>query len=768
MVSSVNSGRSTTIQTTQSEEAAPAQEAGASGHPQPPASGHPDLAARRTTTGTAAGERPRVDLGAFKASTSQAGASSSAEGGSQQVRRDDSLGRSARGQTAPFTHLLELARDDSLARQAFRSAHPLLAATESEQAAGRTDSIPRSESAGIRPDALRRALTRITESPDIAATGPGQSPLIGETRRSRLQAQMSLTDIVVEVPTDGQTGIPRDKGKAPASESPPLLPPGDRSDRFTFDTSSSINAGTQAHSAGIGQHRTGHTPSGEPETSNAPPRNSARHDVGRRDSSSSRRTVYSGGIGERRSAHRGDAPRRDPVTGSPIYTPRGSQRWQSGELPRTSPPGTSSSSSSETAQTTTATVTPNWRSAIADLARAAGQQVQQTASIATMVRPNPQLVAAAAGHLVHQAVSVGMPTFAREMLVAGLTVGLQGHANAVIGLQAGMMALNVTLQVVRERREAREPNEAARGFHSLSADDWNASSPQEQAAMRQTQARHSRLFTELQVAASALNLGLGIGNVRNGDVGSAISRVATDVKTTVYTTMRDALQASFRMSGIVDETLGLSGTHLTTAIATYAAVSLAGNYASQALVGSAAPQASTAANVRNGVLTPAEAGMSMAAAWGTAATVAGVKAAVNTVVEAIDWFQRTQLEAMEGGREHTLQPRINIAPEHRDYARLLDHLPARMALVNTINSVTGAAGYAARHTSAAMQSLIGNAGSVAVSAMLDYSVTNTWQAESAVRAALRPVEQEAEAGAEQQVAANPPPPPPPTLPHPEV
>jgi len=402
----------------------------------------------------------------------------------------------------------------------------------------------------------------------------------------------------------------------------------------------------------------------------------------------------------------------------------------------------------------------NWRNAISDLAQMAAQQAVQTASVVTVLQPNTRLLTAAAGHLAHQAVSVGIPTVAREMLAQGLMVGLHGAAPQVaIGLQAGMMVLSVGLQVVRERREARDPNEAARGFHSLSPEQWAQSSPQEQAAMRDTQARHSRLLTVLQVASSAVNLGLGVANVRSGDASAAIQRVATDVKTAVYTTMRDSLQASFRMVGIAGETYGLGGAHLANAIATYAAAQVTAGYVGQALVAGAAPGASAATNVLNGLTSPAAAGMSTAAAWGTAATVAGVKAAVNTVVEAIDWFQRSQQEANQGGARQELAPRINTAPEHRDYGRLLDQTPGRMALVNTINSALGAAGHVARNSSAAVQSLIGNVGAAAVGALVDYSVSNTFQAAAAVRAATSPPPPEPSLLPPGRTSAPPPPPP---------
>jgi hypothetical protein len=127
--------------------------------------------------------------------------------------------------------------------------------------------------------------------------------------------------------------------------------------------------------------------------------------------------------------------------------------------------------------------------------------------------------------------------------------------------------------------------------------------------------------------------------------------------------------------------------------------------------------------------------MSTAAAWGTAVTAAGTKAALNTVVEAIDWFQRTQHEANQGGTVQQLAPRINIAPEHRDYGRLLDHMPGRLAVINSINAATGLAGHFASNSSAALQSLIGNAGSAVVTFLTDYSLSSTFQADAAVRAA---------------------------------
>lgn len=722
----------------------------------------------------AAGERPRQPLGSLRASPLQPAAPS---------RTPSDSSRSETSEPKPtIGHFLLAAREESRAREEFNLRQSILGRTDSGVSLGSTGSSSRSESMEFRPEAPRGRPPQLSLSPSVAEQR-GTAPLLSETKNTRLQpqeqpqvppqlqAQLTLKHMVVET---GETSAPKgkDKGKAPASDISLQPRTGAGSGGHTLEILTESNV-----AAGIGERRPLQLHSGRSQASH--PSHRQPHLTSGESSGSSH--VSTAGIGEKRprsrpssrpttrepspepsrelsrtqsppQSFRFDPTRIDPATGSVIHSPRESRQ----HAPHAPP-----SQAFETPS--------NWRTQIADLARMAGQQLAQTADVATMVQPNGRLLAAAAGHLAHQAVSVGIPTFAREMLAAGLSAGLHAAAPQVaIGLQAGMMALGVTLQVVRERRESRDPDEAARGFHSLSAEQWAQSSPQQQDTMRQTQARHSRMFTALQVAASSLNLGLTVSNVRNGEATTAIARVATDVKTAVYTTMRDALQASFRMVGIQGETNGLGGAHLTTAVAAYAAVQLTAGYAGQALATLAAPGSATASNVLNGVLTPQEAGLSLGAAWGTAATVAGVRAALNTVVEAVDWFQRTQLEATQGGTRQELAPRINTAPENRDYGRLLDHMPARMALINTINSVVGAASYFARNAPDAVESLIGNVGSAGVNAMLDYSVTNTWQAAAAVRASTSasPPVPEAFGSVQFRDPASPPSPTPPAPPPP--
>lgn len=622
----------------------------------------------------------------------------------------------------------------------------------------RTDSMPRpgSESAERLRLPLEAFRTLTSQTPS--------SPIAEDRPQRILTTQPTFKDGI------GETSAQKQKGKAQLVD-PPLLDTKERSTRFTPETSASIDNGAHV-TAGIGERRSGRatvpsTHSHRSHTSRTSRPSHPSPTVSQGGSSGSSH-ISSAGIGERRPP-RSVQSFRDPATGSQQHTPFESQRFSfppSGELQMAGVQGpqpfpifwSASGSSPDTSGAGSPPRAANWRTTIANLARTVGQQAVQTASVVTVLQPNARLLKAAAGHLAHQAIAVGIPTFAREMLAQGLMAGLhRASPQAAVGLQAGMMVMNITLQVVRERREARDPNEAARAFHSLSADQWEQSSPQLQEAMRNTQATHSRLLTVLQTVSAGVNLIAGGANVRSGDATAAIQRVATDVKTAVYTTMRDSLQASFRMVGIEGETHGLGGAHLTTAIATYAAVQVTAGYVGQALVAGAAPEASTATKVLNGLVSPAAAGMSTAAAWGTAATVAGVKAAVNTVVEAIDWYQRTQHEANQGGARQAVAPRINSAPEHRDYGRLLDHLPGRMAVINTANAVVGGVGYLARNSSAAVQALIGNAGSAAVSALTDYSVSNTWQAAAAVRAATSPPPPEPNGAAGRGGPTSPPP-----------
>ncbi|WP_157572220.1 hypothetical protein [Hydrogenophaga taeniospiralis] len=353
---------------------------------------------------------------------------------------------------------------------------------------------------------------------------------------------------------------------------------------------------------------------------------------------------------------------------------------------------------------------------------------------------------AIAGHTVHQAVAVGIPTVVREMLAAGVMQALHAAPPAVaMGLQASVGVANLGLQVIREKRERRNPDEAARAYHSLSPEQWAAQPPEQQARMRDHTAKVSRAFTVSQVASSITNFALMASAFqeeghRPGARADALRPLATEIKTGVYTAMRDAAQASFLMVGYEgDQTHGIAGAAHAAAAATYTGVLVGSSMLSDAVMPSLVPGRSQATDTLLGL--PAQAGaapMSTAQAWGTVAQAATVTAAANVLSEATDWFQRTQFHLNQNAvpPQQQWEPRIM----GDDLGRVADQGVARAALVNGINSALAATGRAMTQLELppAVQSFISNAGLAAMAALTDSPVTGIFQAQSAVRDSFRP------------------------------
>ena len=389
----------------------------------------------------------------------------------------------------------------------------------------------------------------------------------------------------------------------------------------------------------------------------------------------------------------------------------------------------------------------SWRSVagaiageLARLARAGGHQALHTLSAVVPPMPDLRLAGVLAGHAIHQTVAVGLPTFVREMLASAVTHGLRSAPPpAVMTLQAAVGAANLALQVVREMREARNPDEAARAFHSLTPAQWQAKTPDEQAAMRQHTAKVSRLFTVLQVSSSITNLAVMHQAFERGDRAAALQPLANEVKIGVYAAMRDALQASFTMvvptpppapaNGPRPELApGMAGAAHAAAAATYAGVNVLNAFLSDALVAAAVPTRGTAAQV----LLEQSAAMSREAAWSVMARSSAIGAAINMLGETTDWFQRMQhFVNQTPGATQSLAPQLTGT----DFGRVLDQAQARGASFNAIFSALMVAGRALANSDLppSVQQLIGNVGLGAMTVMLDSPITGLWQAQEAVR-----------------------------------
>lgn len=374
--------------------------------------------------------------------------------------------------------------------------------------------------------------------------------------------------------------------------------------------------------------------------------------------------------------------------------------------------------------------------AIGQAAAAVGNEVLAQGASLRLLKPPTGAVGAAAGHLIHQSVTVGVPTFLREMLSEAMVLSMRhmppDHA---LGLQVGMGVIGVGAQFIRRSRENRNPEAAARGFHAMSEPQWNALPEADKVKLRQQQQDHSRMVTNMQVMASTTQVIVGMLAARadQPDTERAVKLFATDFKAVLYSGMRDSLQASFRMVNTAAPTTGgVSGTHITASAKFYALANVIGNYGFSYLP-ALTPHAATADAVLRGNSTA----MSHGQAWMAKAGVSAVKAAINTTVEAADWFSVTHHEASQSGTVQQWDPKLKfLKPEDRDYGRVLDHTPARITAIGAGNAIFSAVGFAMKDAPEWARVASMNIIEGAYEGLKYKTIAGTWQADAAVREAM--------------------------------
>lgn len=358
-------------------------------------------------------------------------------------------------------------------------------------------------------------------------------------------------------------------------------------------------------------------------------------------------------------------------------------------------------------------------------------QTVQSAEAIGLLAPSRRLAGALAGHLVHQTVTVGVPTFLREMMAEAMVLSMRHMPpNHAVMLQTGMAVISVGAQVLRELREKRNPDAAARGFHGLSPQQWNDLSEGTQATLRKQQRNHSRMITLMQLTASGTHITIGMMAAKADDAEKAGTLFVTDFKTMVYGGMRDSLQASFSMVGTQDDTFGVNGAHMNASALFYGGANIAANYAFSTLPGMV-PNAKLADDVLRGKSDA----MSHGDAWEVKAEVALVKAAINTILEASDWFSVTQQEANQAGTVQRWDPKLKLLDSSQhDYGRVLDQTPARMVAIGGSNAMYNAITFAMKDEPQELQNLVANVVVGAFAGVQYKTIGGTWQADGAVRA----------------------------------
>lgn len=375
--------------------------------------------------------------------------------------------------------------------------------------------------------------------------------------------------------------------------------------------------------------------------------------------------------------------------------------------------------------------------------RHTAQAATSAASGLRVVGVEPRLIGAAAGHVIHQATATGATTFAREMLFEALYAGLrQLPRPAITAMQITTGVTTLGLHRLRQAREQRNPEVAARGFHNLSAAQWEALPHEEKQAKMAEQRLYSDAVTSLATASVITNVALGLGGPSMGQPDLGAQVLATDLKVMAYAAARDSIQAAFQMVGTAEDTNGgVSGAHLQAAGSFYAAANFVANYSFGAVPAGLSEARTTLAATfgdkeAQAALAAQHSPLSMGQALGTVAHSSAVKATINTLLETSDWFHVTQQEANEAGTQQRWEPAVTGT----DHRRVLDQSVTRTAVIGSNISLGNVLGIIAAkaHAPAWLSDLMSN-GATAVWAGATYgTIARTWQAESAVRKVADP------------------------------
>ncbi|GKT01836.1 hypothetical protein AVKW3434_20625 [Acidovorax sp. SUPP3434] len=370
---------------------------------------------------------------------------------------------------------------------------------------------------------------------------------------------------------------------------------------------------------------------------------------------------------------------------------------------------------------------------VGDAAVSARNAVSESATAQAIggLLPSQRIMGAVLGHGVHQAASVFVPTFVREMMAESMKVAFRtAPPSMVLSMQVGVGLLNIGLALVRTQREGRDPDTAARGFHAMTLEQWDQCSNGQKEELRQMQQRMSRIVTLEQIGASLASVGLSLQGTLTGDVAMPADVLAGDIKMVAYSFARDFIQASFSMVGTETETSGgVSGRHMNSSSLFYGLANVVGNNAWSELP----VLGGDTSGARAALLDRASSSGARNGAWQEISGASAIKAAINWAVETADWISVTQQEARQSDTVQQLNPRLTGT----DYSRLLDQTPARITAITGAGSVFNVLGHLTQGWEPGQQNLLANSTAGILAGLTYMPIGGSWQAAGAVRAAAR-------------------------------
>ncbi|AMB87253.1 hypothetical protein AWM79_18925 [Pseudomonas agarici] len=356
--------------------------------------------------------------------------------------------------------------------------------------------------------------------------------------------------------------------------------------------------------------------------------------------------------------------------------------------------------------------------------------------------PSGRSTLAAAGQTLQQMVTCGLPTYAREVAFmhtySALADGLaQKSPGGALALQAAISLATVASHVyVRQPRLDRlgtESTVAVRGHFALSESQWNALGADQQQARREQMQRDSRNVTRNQIAAEAIYLGLGALGTARGDGALSARILATQLRNVLYAVSRETLQASLSLTGKHDhtKTYGVNEDNMAMLGWAYGAMTLSMGFIQDSISPRTLPPGQTLSS-------PALTGADHRPLRGEALarsiqTLAGTRAAFNTVTAILDGHLQKHLDTRQAGTTQRFKASLPL----KDYGRLLDQSPVRVAWSSLASAVNMAMGELTRGTTApALSSFLGNTGTALAMGLAYRTMSQTVQAHGSVRKAI--------------------------------
>lgn len=356
--------------------------------------------------------------------------------------------------------------------------------------------------------------------------------------------------------------------------------------------------------------------------------------------------------------------------------------------------------------------------------------------------PSYQTMLAAAGQTLQQMVNCGAPTYLRELAFmhaySALNEGLAKKSpGGMLAMQAAVSLVTITSQIYlrqpRLDRLAADSSDAVRGHFALSEAKWNALSPDKQDTLRLQMKRDSRNVTRNQIVAEALYLGMGAMGVARGDGALSARVLATQLRDVIYAVSRETLQASFSMTAPQDDTrtYGVDEDDMPTLGWAYGAMTLSMGFMLDSISEQILPpgQTLTSPALRG----PDQQPLSGDALSSSIQSLAGTRAAFNTVVATLDNHLQKHFDTRQAGTRQQLKPDLPL----KDYGRVLDQSPARVAWASLAGAINMATGEALRDkVPPALSGFLGNLGTAAAMGLAYRTVNQTFQAHASVRKAV--------------------------------